>query len=91
MTVPNVLAVHVKRSPGAQHPVAVEEQFDLPGMPSMYLMGIVFHNGQRLNSGHSTCLCRGPGGRFWYFNDHFPVHRVDSEVAHLMPRDVYMV
>ena len=57
----------------------------------MELIGVVYHNGATLRSGHYTCLCRGPGGRFWYYNDDYPVQKRGEEAAHIKPREVYMV
>ena len=57
----------------------------------MVLIGVVYHNGPTIDSGHYTCLCRGPGGRFWFYDDRNPVVRMDQEVAHIKPREVYMV
>ena len=64
MTAPNVLAIQVRRREGSRVPVAVEQQLDLPGFPLMELIGVVYHNGRDFHSGHYTCLCRGPGGRY---------------------------
>ena len=91
LTVPNVLVVRIKRDRGARIPVAVEEQFELSGMLSMSLIGVVYHRGASTDSGHYTCLCRGPRGRFWYYDDNKPVEREESEVAQVRPRDVYML
>ena len=90
MTAPNVLAMHVRRRPGARVPVAVEQQLDLPGFPLMELVGVVYHNGVDFHSGHYTCLCRGPGGRFWFYDDNLPVQRVDQEIAHIKPKEVLL-
>ena len=91
MTAPNVLAIHVRRQEGARVPVAVEQQLDLPGFPLMELIGVVYHNGMNFSSGHYTCLCRGPGGRFWSYDDTKPVHREDREIAHIKPKQVLLV
>ena len=90
MTAPNVLAIHVRRQEGARVPVAVEQQLDLPGCPLMELVGVVYHNGQSFQSGHYTCLCRGPGGRFWSYDDSRPVHREVREIAHVKPKQVVL-
>ena len=80
----NVLVVQVRRLPGVSRvPVAVEEQLELPGLHAMELVGVVYHSGATFDSGHYTCLCRGPGGRFWFYDDDKPVVRVTDEVAHL--------
>ena len=71
-------------------PVAVEQQLDLPGFPLMELIGVVYHNGRDFHSGHYTCLCRGPGGRFWSYDDTKPVHREDREIAHIKPKQVVL-
>ena len=91
MTPPNVLAIHVRRQEGARVPVAVEQQLDLPGFPVMELVGVVYHNGESFQSGHYTCLCRGPAGRFWSYDDSKPVHREDREIAHIKPKQVLLV
>jgi len=57
----------------------------------MELVGVVYHNGATFDSGHYTCLCRGPGGRFWFYDDDKPAVRVTDEVAHLKTRQVYML
>ena len=81
MTAPNVLAIQVRRQEGARVPVAVEQQLELPGCPVMELVGVVYHNGCDFHSGHYTCLCRGPGGRFWSYDDAKPVHREDRDLS----------
>ena len=91
MTAPNVLAIRVRRQEGARVPVAVEQQLDLPGFPVMELVGVVYHNGRDFHSGHYTCLCRGPGGRFWSYDDTKPVHREDREISHIKPKQVVLV
>ena len=90
MTAPNVLAIQVRREPGARVPVAVEQQLDLPGFPLMELIGVVYHNGVSFSSGHYTCLCRGPGGRFWSYDDTMPVHREDRDISHIKPKQVVL-
>jgi len=90
MTAPNVLAIHVRRQAGARVPVAVEQQLDLPGFPLMELVGVVHHNGPDFHSGHYTCVCRGPGGRFWSYDDTRPVHRENKEIAHIKPKQVLL-
>ena len=72
-------------------PVHVEDRLSLPGGIDMNLVGVIFHNGETLRSGHYTCLCRGPGGGFWYYNDDYPVQKRYDEVAHIKPREVYMI
>ena len=89
-TAPNVLVVQVRRGAGPRLRVAVEEVLDLPGLPSMTLVGVVYHRGETPSSGHYTCLCRGPQGRFWYYDDNRPVQREQQEVAHVKPSQVYM-
>jgi hypothetical protein len=96
LTEPNVLVVQVRRLPKANGelerlPVSVEEELSLPGVPAMRLLGVVYHNGVTLNCGHYTCLCRGPAGGFWFYDDSNSVHRVDKEVAHTKQKEVYMV
>ena len=91
MTAPNVLAIQVRRQEGARVPVAVEQQLDLPGFPLMELIGVVYHNGRDFHSGHYTCLCRGPGGRFWSYDDTKAVHREDRDIAHIKPKQVLLV
>ena len=90
-TAPNVLVVQVRRVAGVRVPVAVEEQLDVPGLPTMELIGVVYHNGESLVRGHYTCLCRGPGGRFWLYDDSKPVSPMNKELSHIKPREVYMV
>ncbi len=57
----------------------------------MDLVGVVYHNGRTVHSGHYTCLCRGPGGGFWYYDDDHPRVKMSQEIAHIMPRQVPMV
>ena len=54
-----------------RYPVAVEEQLTIEGV-DMDLVGVVYHNGKTIQSGHYNCLCRGPGGRFWYLMTTIP-------------------
>ena len=89
VTAPNVLVIQIRRREGVRSEIAVEEQLELPGMPVMELAGVVYHNGANFESGHYTCLCRGPGGRFWFYDDK-AVHKMNSEVAHIKPREVVM-
>ena len=91
VSAPNVLVVQVRREGGARTGVSVEEQLDAPGFPGMQLLGVVYHIGATTDAGHYTCLCRGPGGRFWYYDDGRPAYRMDKEVAHIKPKQVYMV
>ena len=74
-----------------REPVSVEEHLSLPGGIDMELVGVVYHNGVTIDSGHYTCLCRGPAGRFWFYNDANPVQRREEEVAHIKPKEVAMV
>jgi len=88
---PNVLVIQVRRRPGvAREPVDIEEQLDVPGLPCMALEGVVYHCGFTVTSGHYTCLCRGPRGRYWYFDDSRPVVSMDKSVGD-KPREVYML
>ena len=57
----------------------------------MELIRVVYHNGCDFHSGHYTCLCRGPGGRFWSYDDAKPVHREDRDIAHIKPKQVVLV
>ena len=91
LTAPNVLVVQVRRRAGRRLPVAVEEQLELPGLPVMELVGVVYHSGATIDSGHYTCLARGPRGRFWFYDDDKAVPRMDAEVAHVKPTQVYML
>ena len=43
LTAPNVLVVQVRRVAGVRVPVAVDEQLDVPGLPTMELIGVVYH------------------------------------------------
>ena len=56
----------------------------------MELIGVVYHNGRSFSSGHYTCLCRGPGGRFWSYDDTMPVHREDRDISHIKPKQVVL-
>ena len=89
VTAPNVLVIQIRRREGVRAKIAVEEQLELPGMPVMELAGVVYHNGATFKSGHYTCLCRGPGGQFWFYDDK-AVHKMNSEVAHIKPKEVVM-
>ena len=88
---PNILVIRVRRDVGPRLRVAVEEELDLPGLPGMELVGVVYHNGETRASGHYTCVCRGPRGRYFFFDDSMPVHRIEQEVAHVKPRQAYMI
>ena len=90
-TAPNVLVVQVRRGVGIRIPVSVEEQLDVLGLPTMELIGVVYHNGVDLDRGHYTCLCRGSGGRYWFYDDNNPVSPMIKEISHIKPREVYMV
>ena len=87
---PNVLVVQMKRSGGVRPGVDAEMQLDVPGLPVMDLIGVVYHDGVTFECGHYTCVCRGPGGRFWMYDDIRAVP-VDGEVAHIRPKQVYML
>ena len=57
LSAPNVLLMQVRRTPGRERvPVHVDEQLDVPGLPTMDLTGVVYHAGARANSGHYTCI-----------------------------------
>jgi len=90
-TAPNVLVVQVRRRAGPRVAVGVEEQLDVPGLPVMELAGVMYHNGRTFQEGHYMALCRGPGGRFWFYDDNRPVLRRPEEVAHIRPRQAYML
>ena len=86
---PRVLVVKVQRrpvegfAPGAELgrvEVAVEEELELPGLPRMTLSGVVYHNGNTAQTGHYTCVCRGPEGRFRIFDDR-RVSRLEGDVS----------
>ena len=88
---PNVLLMQIRRTPGQPRiPVHVEEQFEVPGFPSMELAGIVYHV-PSMAGGHYTALCRGPQGGFWYYDDSAPGQRKREDVGQIKPREVYMV
>ena len=89
---PNVLLMQVGRKPGPERtPVHVEEQLDLPGLSPMELVGVIYHAGHTMTTGHYTSLCRGPRGGFWYFDDSDPVPQMLGDVGQIKPREVYMV
>ena len=71
--------------------VDVETQLELPGLPVLGLVGVLYHDGPDFNTGHYTCLCRGPRGRFWMYDDSKAVRIMDGEVAHIKPKQVYML
>ena len=95
ITCPNVLLIEIKRDPNVQDqpPVAVEEQvqFDVPGMPLMDLMGVVYHRPAGVSHGHYMSLCRGPEGGFWFYDDDRPVRRETGELAHVRPRQTKLI
>ena len=92
LSAPNVLLMQLKRLPGQPRvPVCVEEQLNVPHLPLMDLAGVVYHHGKDTNSGHYTCLCRGTGGSFYYFDDEKEPVRENQEVGHVLPRAVYVV
>jgi hypothetical protein len=75
VTLPSVLFVHVDRVrvPGlpqlSRMRVCLEEQFNVPMLGVMELAAVVCHTGKALTSGHYTCVCRGPNGMFYRFDD----------------------
>ena len=91
LTAPNVLIVQLKRNSPSRPGVDAEVQLDLLGFPPMELVGVLYHNGATFKSGHYTCLCRGPEGRFWAYNDDHPVHAMNKDVAHVKPKEAYML
>ncbi len=91
LTAPNVLIVQLKRNSPRRPGIDAEVQLDLLGFPSMELVGVLYHNGATFKSGHYTCLCRGPEGRFWTYNDDHPVHALNKDVAHIKPKEAYML
>ena len=89
---PKVLLVQVKRQAGqGKVPVDVEELLELPGLCAMQLASVIYHDGFDATSGHYTCVCRGPGGRFWYYDDDRAVEPLTKEVGHVKPREVCML
>ena len=87
-SVPNVLVVQVSRQNDAggrlvREPVSVKERLMLPGLGAMSLVGVIYHSGPTVHVGHYTCLCHGPGGRFWYYDDDHPRVKMTQEVAHI--------
>jgi hypothetical protein len=91
LSAPNVFLMQVRRTPGQRRiPVYVEEQFDVPGFPSMELAGVVYHV-PNMTGGHYTALCRGPQGGFWYYDDSASGQRKREDVGQIKPREVYMV
>ena len=92
LTMPNVLLLQVRREPGAVRvPVDVEERLELPGLPAMELAGVVYHYGATPQTGHYTCVCRGPGGRYWFYDDSRAVVLMQTEVSRVKPREVYLL
>merc|ERR1712097_113073 len=91
LTFPNVLLVQVVRQPGARVPVDVEEQLELPGGFPMELAGVVYHYGRTMKSGHYTCACRGPGGKYWFYDDARPVVCLQQSVAQVKPREALLL
>ena len=94
---PNVLVLRVVRSVEggvggvlARGPVDVEEEMQLPGFPRMVLAGVVYHSGRTVCSGHYTCLCRGPGGHYWMYDDR-RVTQVAGEVGHVKSAQVHLM
>ena len=95
-SVPNVLVVQLSRPSDAggwlvREPVSVEERLVVQGLAAMELVGVIYHSGATVHSGHYTCLCRGPGGRFWFYDDDHPRVKMTQEVAHIKPRNVHTV
>ena len=91
-TLPNVLLFQVRRRPGeARVPVDVEDRLELPGFAAMELLGVVYHHGATMKSGHYTCVCRGPHGRYWYYDDGRAVVALQKEVSQVKPREVYLL
>ena len=104
LSAPNVLLIQVQRgnimraqqlvSTNQQqllrYPVAVEEQLVIDGV-DMDLLGAVYHNGNTIQLGQYSYLCRGPGGGFWYFDDDGSVQMRVDEVSYINPTEVLMV
>ena len=44
-----------------------------------------------MKSGHYTCVCRGPHGRYWYYDDGRAVVALQKEVSQVKPREVYLL
>ena len=93
---PNVLVVCVTRrvldaETGRleRHAVSVEEDMELPGFPRMKLSGVLYHNGDTASSGHYTCVCRGPEGVYWSYDD-TAVRPMHCDVASIRPTQVHM-
>ena len=87
---PQVLVVQLRRGAEAREPVWVEEQLRLPGLPQMQLVGVVYHNGRSLDTGHYTSLCRVHDGRYFLFDDDQPPRLMRDEPAHIKQKEAYM-
>ena len=93
---PNVLVVQVSRQNDengrlVREPVSVEERLILPGLDAVDLVGVIYHTGPTVDRGHYTCLCRGPDGGFWFYDDDCRSVKMTQEVAHFRPRNVHVV
>ena len=88
--VPQVLVVQLRRGSEAREPVWVEEQLRLPGLPQMQLVGVVYHNGRSVNTGHYTTLCRVPDGRYFMYDDDQQPRLIRDEPAHIKQKEAYM-
>ena len=66
--VSNVLLVQVPRfdDRGERNnfPIEPEEELYLPGLDTLELYGVVYHEGATY-----SCACRGPDWKFWHFNN----------------------
>ena len=101
---PNVLVLEVKRPASSRelarqgmlsrHPVAVETEIAVPGLPRMKLCGVVYHDGETTRSGHYTAACRSHRveGRYYMFNCMArQVSAIDDEMSHVKPTQVHLV
>ena len=96
VSAPNILVIEIVRNMAGGRDlsgITVEEQvqFDVPGMPMMDLVGIVYYRPLGPRTGHYMNVCRGSGGLFWFCDDGMPVQKVTGEIGHYRPHQVKMV
>ena len=91
-SLPNVLLVKVQRGGGARgRAICVEEQISFPGLGSLELGAAIYAVGAGSANVRYTCVCRGPGGFFWYFDGSRQPCCMGYDVSTLLRSNVVML
>ena len=85
-TQPNILMVSVPK----QLPVIVDEDLSASGLGDFELAAVFCHAGRPHFSGRYSCVCRGPGHRFYNF-DGEACSALGSGMPRLKPRETCLV